>query len=96
MRNCNECRFAILEDYGYSNYTVEGTLFYCAKRLHPENGFDRFYGANPKLDFAETCTGFELGAPLEIDVDKEKLGELTPQEAHVLKIQAATDLLLGG
>lgn len=39
-KNCLNCRFAVHEDFGYSNYTVEGTTFHCGKRLHPDVWID--------------------------------------------------------
>ena len=76
---CNECRFAIFADYGYSNYTTDGTYFRCAKRLHPNGEFDRFYGEDKRLDFAQTCPGFEAGEGVQLDCDleEEKDGDLS-------------------
>ena len=34
-RSCNQCKYAIMQDFGYSNYTVEGTTFYCFLKKHP-------------------------------------------------------------
>lgn len=82
-RNCSECRFAIFRDYGYSNWTVEGTQFMCAKRLHPDDSFDRFYNVNPKLEYAEKCDGFVEGIPVDMDVDEEKMDDLTSEEKEV-------------
>jgi len=73
QKKCDECRWALLEDYGYSNYTTEGTYVHCLKNLHPESGWDRFYGEDKRLSFAETCAGFERGEPVQIDVDREEL-----------------------
>jgi hypothetical protein len=72
-RTCEGCKFALLEDYGYSNYTVEGTTVHCLKRLHPDReGFDRWYGEDGRLLFAERCPGFVAGEPVEVDVEQEK------------------------
>lgn len=71
MKNCSKCIYAIMRDHGYSNYTVEGTTFICSKALHPEGSFDRFFGENPRLDFADQCSGYEEGEPVELDVDGE-------------------------
>lgn len=73
MKNCNECRFAVLEDYGYSNYTVEGTNFSCALKLHPQGSFDRFYGHTPKMDYADECSNYSEGDPVWLDVDGENI-----------------------
>lgn len=56
--SCSDCQFALFADVGYSNYTVEGTEFYCTIGLHPEDGFDRFYGGDKRLLFAQECKGF--------------------------------------
>ena len=70
-RNCGECRFALFEDYGYSNYTTEGTTFYCLRNAHPSDGFDRFYGRDDRLGYAAQCASFSEGEPVEMDVDGE-------------------------
>ena len=80
---CAQCRFAVFEDNGYSNYTVEGTEFSCAKRLHPDGTFDRFYKENPKLDYAAACVGFEAGEPVDMDVEQEQIADLTPEQRIV-------------
>ena len=82
-RRCDHCRFAVLVDTGYSNWTVMGTDLFCSKRLHPEDGFDIFYGVDEKLKFAVSCDAFEGGDPLMIDCDHERLDELTPEEREM-------------
>ena len=69
--DCSECKYKYMQDYGYSNYTVEGTTFYCLKKSHPDDGFDRFYGEDARLDFASKCSEFEKGDGIDIDVDME-------------------------
>lgn len=80
---CNECKFAVFEDNGYSNWTVEGTDFSCAKRLHPAGTFDRFYAEARALEHAEKCAGFEAGEPVRIDVDGDEVASLTDEERAV-------------
>lgn len=70
-KSCGGCRFALYEDHGYSNWTVEGTTFHCLKRAHPADGFDRWYGEDKRLGYAEECGSFTVGAPVEVDVDRE-------------------------
>jgi hypothetical protein len=84
-KKCDECSNCVLEYYGYSNYTVEGTYVHCSLKLHPEDGFDRFYGEDKRLEFAETCKEFTPGGAIEVDVDQEV--ELSPEE--VIKVKAA-------
>lgn len=74
-RTCEGCKHGWLLDYGYSNYTVEGTTFACGKLLHPEGSFDRFYGEDWRLSFAEECFGFEPGEAIWVDVDEENLAD---------------------
>lgn len=95
MKKCNECRFAIFEEHGYSNYTVEGSDFYCAKKLHPEITFDNFYGENPKLEHAEKCIGFVKGDPFVIDVEKEALQDPTEEQQEILAMRMLTNLVTG-
>ena len=41
VRTCGECRHCFIADFGYSNYTVEGSSVYCELRLHDDDeGFD--------------------------------------------------------
>lgn len=83
-KSCNGCINALFQDEGYSNYTVENTAFLCMKRLHPEAPFDRFYGEDKRLDFAEKCSGFEAGDPIVLDVDGEAREGLGPSEKERL------------
>ncbi len=66
---CTECRHALLQDEGYSNYTVEGTTFSCKLELNPHGSFDRFYGVDKRLAFAEQCTSFAEGDVEHHDVE---------------------------
>lgn len=72
-RSCETCRYCLLEDWGYSNYTVEGTNVHCLKKIHPESGFDRWYGVDKRLAFAETCPQYVKGEALALDCDREVL-----------------------
>lgn len=83
MKSCNQCKYAVFEDNGYSNYTVEGTEFECANGAHPDGRFDRFYGEAARLDFAEKCDGFAEGEPVEMDVDHDNEAELTPEQREI-------------
>jgi hypothetical protein len=86
MKTCNECRFAIFEDFGYSNWTVEGTYMNCAKYKHPDAPFDRFYGTDERLNFAEKCDSFEKGDSIDMDVDREHESDLTPEQNLVYEL----------
>lgn len=84
-RTCTMCVLCLREDYGYSNYTVEGTTLECLAGLNPEmSGKDaqdtrhrwneaEFDALAPILDVAKTCPRFREGAPATLDVDKEDI-----------------------
>jgi hypothetical protein len=75
MKKCSDCRYAMEHDWGYSNYTVEGTEIVCLLDLNPQFPVDRFYGEEPALNFAETCSKFSEGGAVGVDCDQE-LGAL--------------------
>ena len=66
-----DCRFCLIREYGYSNYTIEGSVFECLKNLHPNDGFDAWYGEDERLQYAKECVGFISGPKVEIDCDQE-------------------------
>jgi hypothetical protein len=69
---CVECKFCVLEDYGYSNWTVEGTNADCYLNLNPGFPVDNYYGATPEHKFADSCLRYSKGEPIEIDCDHEQ------------------------
>jgi hypothetical protein len=69
---CSYCQYSVQEDYGYSNYTVEGTDIDCLKALNPAFPIDRFYQKEPVLEFAMKCDSFQRGDGIYIDVDREE------------------------
>lgn len=71
MRSCQDCKFCINEDYGYSNYTVEGTISDCLLHLNENYPVDRWYGHRPEHDAAEECERFSEGECVNVDVDRE-------------------------
>lgn len=68
---CDDCRFCLLDDYGYSNYTTEGIYVHCLLNKHPESGFDQFYGEDKRMQFADQCDAFTAGGPIHLDTDRE-------------------------
>lgn len=69
---CNECKFCVLEDYGYSNWTVEGTNADCLLEMNPKLPDDQGWGTSDSLDFANVCPRFKEGDPIHVDVDHEQ------------------------
>jgi hypothetical protein len=76
-RVCTTCKFCLRADYGYSNWTVEGTSLGCLKGLNPAlEGEDApWREPSPKLvaalDVAQRCSWYRAGAPATLDVDQE-------------------------
>lgn len=70
-RSCENCKHCVLQDEGYSNYTVEGTTVDCAVKAHPDVPFDRWYGEDGRLRYAIWCDKFDEGLHLEFDVDDD-------------------------
>ena len=95
FKNCNDCRFHILRDEGYSNYTVEGVSFNCAKGLHPKAPFDNYYRKAVELGFAESCTSFTRGEGVHINVEREDIADMTPAQKEVLEIERTVQLIRG-
>lgn len=87
MKTCSECKFALMQDKGYSNYTVEGTTFSCMLQEHPDGEFDRWYGEDSKLHYAEECEKYEEGYPETLDVDNETYDSLSPMAKLFLQSQ---------
>ena len=94
FKKCTECKFGIIRDQGYSNYTVEGNTFNCAKGLHPAAPYDNFYGQTKENYQAEVCTGYGHGENFQIDVEEEVLNDLTPEQEEILKLEKLSKLLL--
>lgn len=92
--SCLECQFAIFQDEGYSNYTVENTAFLCVKKLHPDGSFDRFYGKDEKLNFGDKCVGKVVGEPIEMDVEQENIADLTESQKSVWAMYQLFDNLI--
>lgn len=82
--SCKNCKFAVYQDEGYSNYTVEGTTFYCALGSHPQGSFDRWYRENDLLNYI--CDAHSVGEPIEMDVDRENVSGLTPDQLRIYKL----------
>jgi hypothetical protein len=70
---CTECKYCVEADYGYSNYTVEGTDCDCLLGKNPKFPIDRFYDEEPVLKFAKMCKSFMLGDSVKIDCEQEDI-----------------------
>lgn len=78
--SCATCILCLRDDYGYSNWTVDGTTLACLAGLNaalggqedPWNEEDTAALA-PILDVALTCPRFRFGAPATLDVERENI-----------------------
>lgn len=80
--SCADCKHCLLEEYGYSNYTTEGTEFYCLIKKHPDDGFDAWYGSDPRLNYAHKCGSYVKGEGIDMDCDHENYDELSAEDAQ--------------
>ena len=79
---CRECKFGVFQDYGYSNYTVEGTDFNCAKRMHPHGEFEPTFDDDERLKFANDCHGYAAGNAVDLCVG-DGAEDLAPEQKEV-------------
>lgn len=76
---CTNCIFCKIQDYGYSNYTVEGSTGSCLFNLVPEFENTSYPDEQQaKLlenvkDIAEKCPHFTEGTGLYFDCDGEDI-----------------------
>ena len=84
---CTTCRFCYIADYGYSNYTTEGSEIHCLLKLNPrmpveDSGWswDEASRNHPINRYAESCERYRLTPEtMHMDVDHE-------DESAVVKI----------
>lgn len=74
--SCKNCKFRLVIDEGYSNYTVEGSSNYCLKgnNYFPISS-DEVLKTNIMLD-QHSCEYFKQGSLSGLDVDREDLPAL--------------------
>lgn len=95
-KTCDQCKYCLLEDFGYSNYTVDGTEASCILDLNPGLPKDYWYGQEPALNYAEHCSNFTHGEPILVDVDHNEgnLENYTDDpELKALILRRGADLL---
>lgn len=71
-QSCATCAYAIYQDHGYSNWTVEGTDFSCGLGIHPADGFDSYYKTNDGYAFGAACAAYKQGTGFKLDVEGEE------------------------
>lgn len=88
---CENCERHYQQDYGYSNYTVEGTSYGCYANIWEE--IDDYYTFNILKYHANTCKFHKAGDFWQLDVDGENS---PPTESWFIEINRdikLTDLL---
>jgi|ERR1035437_27739 hypothetical protein len=70
FRSCSDCKFCVYQDYGYSNYTVEGTNIYCLAGKFDD--VEDSYDGNDLFGQATDCEFYNQGEPWKLDVDGEE------------------------
>lgn len=85
-KTCTDCIFGVLKDEGYSNYTVENTIFHCLHNAHPEGVFDQWYGEDSRLEFAASCERYAAGKCIELDVELEDVPYISDENAFNLSV----------
>lgn len=72
---CTDCKFCLSVDYGYSNYTVEGTNCSCLIGVNPElTGLEHCDSSvADAFRRAQTCEHFREGVGPTQDVDGEAI-----------------------
>ena len=73
QKRCDRCVYAHLQDYGYSDWTTEGTTFKCMRNKNPHGEFDRWYGEDSRLLYAEQCRKFTPGDPVHLSVEGNEI-----------------------
>jgi hypothetical protein len=68
---CTDCKYCVLQEYGWSNWTVEGKEADCLLGKNPDFPADNFYTEATELKYAEKCSCFCKGTPVDIDVERE-------------------------
>ncbi len=64
-KSCDDCKFCVYQDHGYSNYTVEGTNISCLADMFDDT--DSY-----SLGMASTCQYFNEGDHWSLDVDGDE------------------------
>jgi hypothetical protein len=96
-RACTTCLLCLRQDYGYSNYTTEGTSLSCLAGLNPAlDGQDEPYReVTPELaaalDVALTCQRYREGTPAWLDCDTESIPYDKPVTPEIVKAGGYTD-----
>jgi hypothetical protein len=67
---CTDCKYHLKDEYGHSNWSIEGVDIYCLLDLNPGLPEDQFYGEEPVLKFAENCEKFIEGEGICLDVER--------------------------
>lgn len=88
-KGCETCKWFMRQDYGYSNYTTEGTEGHCLKRLNPhlpadlDAWGDKKSATEQALAFGETCPARTAGDGPWFDCDGDVTNESYKDDAEL-------------
>ena len=71
FKTCLSCQLCYIEDYGYSNYTVEGSNIGCYANKFEQREYSRYNGLIVELYKSNNCNSMIEGDYWELDVDGE-------------------------
>lgn len=69
--HCDDCFFAYYKDFGYSNWTVEGTELKCIRRNRTSISAERF----ERIPAPDSCNDWKYGKPSHYSVDDPDPGD---------------------
>ena len=62
---CDNCIWGLYKDVGYSNWTVEGTNFYCRMRNRPVTSAETY----EEIEKPDDCNDWKWGEPPKLSVE---------------------------
>lgn len=65
--SCDNCIFGLYKDVGWSDFTVEGTDFYCRLGNRPSISAEKY----EVVDKPDDCNEFREGVPTKLSVEDE-------------------------
>lgn len=78
---CSNCKYLVVQDYGYSNYTVTDTEYSCLLGVFEGYGY---INTVVEYNVSSECNGFSEGDGWHLDVDGE---DEKPSEEYIKQIR---------
>ena len=83
-KSCDDCKWLVRQDTGYSNVTVEGCDADCIWGVNPHLPHDWWYGEDKKIIVTD-CEWFKAGDQACFDVD----GDVRVADIEDMELRAA-------